>query len=339
MSTTENKNNIKNKKFFIIICGPTASGKTDFANSLAKNLKIKSAIVNADLGQFYTKLAIGTAKPDYKSEPVEHYLFDIIDEPEDFTVTQYRKLVLDCCQKLWKKNVLPILVGGSGFYLKSLYFPPRDLQVSDFNKEIKINKNIDLENKTNHELWDILNNIDESRAKKLHVNDRYRILRALDIFFQTGELASNYEPVLEPFGQSTFLFLSRDKQDLENRIRSRLFEMIKIGWIDEVKNLESNWHDFLIKKKIIGYDLILEYLKNNDLKNEKIDDLIENIFKKTKDYAKRQMTFFRSFYRILESVDKEKSFIKDIREINLTLLDTDLYIKQLSEDIFKIINS
>lgn len=106
----------------IIISGPTAAGKSDFALELAE--KIPSEIINMDMGQMYAALSIGTAKPDWQSSSIVHHLFDSIDSPRNYTVVEYRKNVLEILEGIWAKKKLPIVVGGSGFYLKSLFFPP-----------------------------------------------------------------------------------------------------------------------------------------------------------------------------------------------------------------------
>ena len=147
--------------FTLIIYGPTAVGKSSFAESLAE--KIPSELVNLDIGQFYKPLTIGTAKPDWRSSAIVHHLFDCLSEPINFTVVEYRKKILILLQDIWKRNKIPILVGGSGFYLKSLFFPPQKsptIKQSDAYLFIPDNK-----------LWDHLNVIDSVRAAAIDKND------------------------------------------------------------------------------------------------------------------------------------------------------------------------
>ena len=106
----------------LIIFGPTAVGKTDFALKVAE--RVPAEIVNMDVGQLYTPLSIGTAKPNWRSETVPHHLFDYVDKPRNITVVEYRKILLEVLEDIWQRGKLPIIVGGSGFYLKSIFFPP-----------------------------------------------------------------------------------------------------------------------------------------------------------------------------------------------------------------------
>ena len=140
----------------ILVYGPTGVGKTAFVDELAQS--IPAEILNADMGQLYVPLTIGTAKPDWRNAPVPHHLFDIINEPVRYTVVAYRALVKETMQAIWKKNKIPILVGGSAFYLKSLFFPP----VSNQIEEIALDED---------NLWEQLNRIDPDRAAKFRQKD------------------------------------------------------------------------------------------------------------------------------------------------------------------------
>ena len=108
-------------KKIIILYGPTGVGKSDCALALGEKFPLE--LINADVGQFYTSFSIGTAKPDWKNQKMAHHLFDILNEPIDFSVAEYRKKILETCQNIWQKSKTPIIVGGSGFYLKSIFFP------------------------------------------------------------------------------------------------------------------------------------------------------------------------------------------------------------------------
>jgi len=310
--------------FFITIFGPTAVGKTDFALKLAEH--IPAEIINMDVGQFYTPLSIGTAKPDWRSYTTPHHFFDILNEPTDLTVVEYRKRILDLFKKIWAKGKVPIIVGGSGFYLKSLFFPPYSDELKNTNDTYSDSDN----------LWDLLYSIDPLRAQQIAKDDEYRIKRALDIWFATGKKPSDYVPQFKPLGQALFINLTRDRVQLYDRINKRVTIMLEEGWLDEVKRLHgTQWDNFLRRKKIIGYDELLEYLSGEQTKTV-LNSTIEAIQKRTRNYAKRQLTFARMLER-----DLKKYGYPDINtlSLDLTLDDLDLYIKQLLNQELKQFHS
>lgn len=316
------------KDFFIIVSGPTGVGKTDLVRDLANKLMFNVAIVNADMGQLYAPLSIGTAKPNIKNETISHYLFDILDMPINYTVADYRKKLINSMNELWSKNIVPIVVGGSGFYIKSIFFPqPVVNQMQAQKKQAYKNLNV-------QELWNRLNKVDPERAAMINHNDRYRLERALDIWEQTGQKPSNYKLTFDPPGYCAFIFLTRDRDDLYKRINKRVDVMLNSGWIEEVKSLDTSWHSFLIEKKLIGYPEIISYLQE-----PQGGLLVEEIAKKTRAYAKRQLTFWKSLSKMLHKADPDCRYIKYIDEVNLTLLDIDLYIGQLSDKLNNIYNS
>lgn len=305
----------------IVVYGPTGVGKTAFVDELAQS--IPTEIINADMGQLYVPLTIGTAKPDWRSAPVPHHMFDIINEPVRYTVIAYRNLVKETMQKIWQRGKIPILVGGSAFYLRSLFFPPIAHQ-ADYAA---------LHDENN--LWDQLNAIDSDRASKIPKQDTYRIKRALAIYKGTGIKPSELHPVYNsPTDSFLMICLTRDRQELYERINERVVQMLDQGWMQEVEQLiGTEWEQFILDKKIIGYDEILLYLKSND---HVYDALIATIQKRTRNYAKRQMTFWRMLKRQLEqslSEDSDTHRRCAIQEVNLTSTDLNLYIKQLQKTI------
>lgn len=287
--------------FCIIVSGPTGVGKTDFVDVLAQSLP--SEIVNGDMGQLYTPLTIGTAKPDWQNQSVVHHLFDVIDEPELFTVISFRARVKKACMEIWGRGNIPIIVGGSGYYLTALFFPPAEHEV-----KIKAGQYGD------HDLWQKLNEIDSVRAEQIDPNDAYRIKRALDIWYSTGIKPSEYEPKYDPIAHYFFAWLSRDRQDLYSRINLRTQQMIDEGWPQEVEALTDKWRAFLKQKKIIGYPEVIDYV------DEKISKqaMISIIQKKTRNYAKRQMTFWRMLKKKLEHVLNPEDSAGMLHEFNLS---------------------
>jgi len=311
-------------KYIVIIFGPTAAGKTDFALTLAS--EIRSEIVNMDIGQFYTPLSIGTAKPAWQSMLTPHHLFDIVDEPRNITVTEYRRMVISTIHEIWQRGNVPILVGGSGFYLKSLLFPPLADQASSHSFNLN-------ESYTSDALWSMLHEIDPIRAARIHKNDTYRIKRALAIWHMTGKKPSEQKPLFNPIAPFLLLHVTREREDLYARINARVNEMMKAGWLKEVEALQgTKWESFLQTKKIIGYDDVLAYL-GAERTQDRLLHTIHVIAQKTRNYAKRQETF----WRMLEKEVNAASIINEsnaaacikLMQFNLTLSDINLYIEQL----------
>lgn len=286
--------------YILFITGPTASGKTNFslqvADALERRAGRKAQIINADVGQFYTSLSVGTAKPDWRNLPVQHHLFDILDSPEECNVFAYRDMVLSAAEKILKEGDLPIVVGGSLFYIRSIFFPPAQ---QAGQREVE-RKSIILSEDERRALWERLKEIDPERASQIHANDTYRVMRAIDLWEKTGEKPSAYEPEFCSPCHTRVVFLDLKREELFDRIGRRTKQMIlEDGWIDEVKELRnSSWEKFLLMKKFIGYSEIFSWLARGE-EALKIDDLIGLIQKKTRHYAKRQITFWKKFRNLL----------------------------------------
>lgn len=310
------------RPYFLILFGPTGVGKTDVALELAHHLP--SEIVNIDVGQFYTPLSIGTAKPDCRAGPVPHHLFDIIDKPVDFTVKAYRERFDKIIKGIWQRDHLPMAVGGSCFYVQALFFPPRAGESLDE----KCYQEYD-----NEQLWYKLHEIDPERAKQIHPHDTYRIKRALVIWHATGKKPSAFIPTYEPPADYTLICLTRDREQLYQRIDERTKAMIKEGWIEEVKPLVGTaWEVFLRKKNLIGYPELFDYLEGK----RDLNETIALIQQETRNYAKRQLIFWRRLEKQLRA--QSLSPYTHIEKVNLTSIDIGLYIKQLSEQIRSLIS-
>ena len=341
-------NNINDNNFLIIISGPTASGKSDLSEQISEQVSTKRAlfeIINADIGQFYTPFSIGTAKPDWRNKKTPHHLFDILNEPTDLTVIQYKELLFNKINEIWKKGKVPIIVGGSLFYLKSLFFPPKHVcpkQVSPKHvsaKQVSAEQSyskrvIGKEPETSFaetiiynkdKLWETLNKIDPVRAAQIHCNDIYRIERALDIWKKTGVKPSELKPEFDPFFNSMFIYMDLDKELLHKRINSRTKIMLDTGWIDEVKKfIGTEWENFFSIKGLIGYQKISDWIKAGEDKKTK-DKLAEEIATQTRQYAKRQRIFWQSFKKQLEEASGKSNLfckIKEIKSVNSNDLDS-----------------
>ncbi len=313
----------KTKKV-IFIYGPTASGKTSFADTIAD--AISAEIINMDSAQLYTRLNIGTAKPNWKASPHAQHLFDCIDKPEHVTVHAYRQMALEKMEAIWSRNKIPIFVGGSGFYLKSLLFPAQDSSIDIINtKPIFWDQS---------NLWEKLNQVDPERAKAIHPHDIYRIKRALEIWHTTGKKPSVYKPVYNPPAPFLLVYLTRKRKDLYARIDERVFTMVKEGWVQEVSSLLATpWELFVQEKGFIGYRELIGYIKHA----YSLECAIELIQQRTRNYAKRQETFWRMLKKeVLEAQQIEHSLQGKIIEFDLTYPDLHLYIKQLLHSLDRL---
>jgi len=338
----------------LIITGPTASGKTQLSEMIAE--KHSCEIINADVGQFYKPLSVGTAKPDLANIPYKHHLFDLLDKPEDLSVVKYRALVADLVKDICSRGKIPVIVGGSLFYIKSLFFPPIEFSTHELpTHEFSTQKNLDskvydsqvydsqvldlqvvdlevlnnpgqinIDSLSKSQQWDLLQKIDPERAAILHPNDNYRIVRALEIWANTGVKPSMYKPIFDPAFNALIVYVEPDVSTLKERICLRTSLMIKpddsnkLGWIEEAQGLiGTGWEEFLKTKNLIGYTEIFDWIKTGKNKSE-LPELISKIQTKTAQYAKRQRTFWKSFQlsvperKILQASSKSDFLIQTI---------------------------
>ena len=306
--------------FFVILSGPTAVGKTAAVAPLAKRLPLE--VINADVGQFYEPLSIGTAKPLWRREPVPHHCFDLFKEPVHFSAVSYREKVFALMGEIWARGRIPLFVGGSLFYLRSLFFPP--LAAGGEGGQL-VKRGEYAHDLPTADLWKQLALVDPERAQALAPTDRYRIVRALALWEKTGTKPSLLRPVfVEPPAPCVFVFLTRDRADLYRRINERVRLMVQEGWLDEVRALSPAWRAFLREKRFIGYPEMDAYLAGKEGGETEREQLIADIQLKTRNYAKRQLTFWRLLRRDLLPQKKVK-----ICEVNLTLCDLALYIEHV----------
>ena len=278
----------------IIILGPTASGKTDISINLAKQLNAE--IINADCMQIYKELDIGTAKASIEEQDgIKHHLLDFVEPTKEFSVSEYRDLALPIIENLIKENKVPIIVGGTGFYVQSLLLD-NNYGNSYKSEELRLQlKNLASEN-GNMEVYNILKDIDPESAETIHPNDLKRVIRAIEIFKLSGHKKSELKRTMQTNMQNSIkpliIVLNRNRDELYNRINLRVDLMIKSGLADEVKNLVSKYNLTIDNQCMqgIGYKEILDYINNI----VDIDTAIENIKINTRHYAKRQLTWFRN---------------------------------------------
>ncbi len=303
----------------LIITGPTASGKTQLSEMIAS--KRSCEIINADVGQFYKPLSIGTAKPDLANVPYKHHLFDLLDKSQDLSVVKYRKLVIDLVKDICGRGKIPVIVGGSLFYIKSLFFPPLCHPELD-SGSIQTLAPLNIDNLSKSQQWELLRQIDPERAAMLHPNDSYRIGRALAIWKKTGTVPSAYNPLFDPAFNALIVYIKPDLTTLKDRIYLRTSLMInpedRPGWIDEAQGLVgTEWEEFLKTKNLIGYTEIFDWIKAGK-KQAELPALIERIQTQTIQYSKRQKTFWKSFERKILQAFSESDFLVQTKFVQMT---------------------
>ena len=250
------ENCIKNK--ILIICGPTASGKTDLAVQCAKLLD--SEVISADSMYIYKNLDIGTAKPKVEEmQGVKHHLIDVVSPFDNFSVSDYKALAQPIVDELISRGKIPIICGGTGFYINSILY---DLSYGkgEANLEIREKYKKLAEEKGNEYVYNVLLELDSESAKKLHFNDIKRVIRAIEIC-QSGvkksEIIDNFEP---KYNYKAYC-VEHPRQTLYDRIDKRVDLMVKSGLIDEIKGLlEVGVNKNCQCMQAIGYKEILEYL-------------------------------------------------------------------------------
>ncbi len=271
----------------IIVCGPTASGKSSLALELAK--KLNTEIVSADSLCVYKNLDIGTAKPTKdEQKQIKHHLIDVVDETENFTVFDYEQMALPIINDLLSKNKTPIICGGTGFYINSILYNLSYGKSSENSKIREELNNLAVE-KGNEYVFNLLKQVDIESAEKLHPNDLVRVIRALEIYYSTGEKKSSQNDKATPRYDYVAVTIDRERQELYNRIELRVDQMLNDGLINEVKGLIDKGinknHQCM---QGIGYKEVYDAIISNDYSN------LEYLLKlNTRHYAKRQITFFK----------------------------------------------
>lgn len=276
----------------IVICGPTASGKTSLGIEVAK--LTNGEIISCDSMQIYKDMDIGTAKPT-KEEQIEakHHLIDFVSPDKRYSVAEYKKDAEEAIEKILKEGKTPIIVGGTGLYLNSLIYGIDYPEI-----EIDLEYRIYLENRVKEEgldkLYEEARKIDAKALEKISSNDSKRILRILEIYHQTGKSKTELEEESRKNGikyDYKIFFLNMDREILYERINKRVDIMIDNGLIDEVKNVLDKYSEFPTAMQGLGYKEVVEYL-NGSLNR---DEMIEKIKQETRRYAKRQITWFKSY--------------------------------------------
>lgn len=267
----------------LVLTGPTGSGKTKTAIALAKALS--GVIINGDAFQVYQELNIATAKPtpeEFMAAP--HYLFDFIPLTEEYTVYDYQLDLRGCIADLSERNVPMIIAGGTGLYIRA------GLYDYEFTEE----KPVDLseyESMNNRDLHRFLQKIDPESAVKIHENNRVRVLRAIEIYLQTGTPKSQIESTQDhhPIYDVSFFTLEAERESLYERTDHRVDEMVRAGLVEETRDLVERYGRDRAAFKAIGVKELFPYFDGE----ASLESCIETIKLNTRHYVKRQETFFR----------------------------------------------
>lgn len=284
----------------IIIGGPTASGKSSLAIELAKVLN--GEIISADSMQIYKKLDIGTAKvTEEEMQGIKHYMIDICEVEEKFSVADFQKLAYEYIEKILEKGKTPIIAGGTGLYISSLV---DNMKFTEETKKDKIvreklyQKAEDLKEDAPDYFYDMLLKIDEEAAKKIEKNNLKRVIRALEIYYTTGETKTmqDKKTTLEDikYDYKTFI-IDWDRQMLYDRINKRIDIMVDQDILKEVKWLyNKNLPQDNTAMAAIGYKEFFPYLTGK----LSLEECVEKLKQETRRYAKRQITWFKRIKNI-----------------------------------------
>ncbi len=292
------------QKPIIVIVGPTASGKSDLAVELA--LRFNGEIISADSRQVYRGMNIGTGKITKKEMAgIPHYLLDVASPSRRFSAARYKRLGQAAIKEIRRKNKLPIICGGTGFYIRALI---DDLQIPAVKPDLKLRAK--LEKKTPAELFNELKKLDPRRAKNIDGHNPRRLIRALEIVMSTGQPVPKLTIKQQP--NVLFLGIKKSQPELARRIKIRLEKRLNQGMLAEVKKLRAQG---LSWKKLedfgLEYRWLAKYLQNKINQSEMIIGLQKNI----EHYAKRQLIWFGRDKRVIwiknrtEAIKKIRAFL------------------------------
>lgn len=273
----------------IVIAGPTAVGKTKLSIEIAKD--INGEIISSDSCQIYKGMDIGTSKVLIEeTEGIKHHLIDIVNPDCEFTVTQYGEMARNTVDSLIKLKKVPIVTGGTGFYINSLiydysYAAPKNEEIRDKYSKI-------LEEKGTDYLFEILKECDYESSLKIHKNNTKRVIRAIEVTKSSGQKFSSFQnEEMKDRYDTKYFVINRERENLYNQINKRVEKMVEMGLFDEVSSLlDKGYDDSLNSMQAIGYKEVISCIKG-DISKEKSIDLIKQ---HSRNYAKRQLVWFKA---------------------------------------------
>lgn len=277
---------MKNK--ILILAGPTGIGKTNLSIKLAK--KLNGEIISADSMQIYKHMNIGSAKiTKEQMNGIKHHLIDICDPNESFNVSLYIDLAKQAIDKIISKNKLPIVVGGTGLYIRSLIYDQKHCTTAEDTKYRNYLYE-EARKKGNLYIHELLKKVDIESYKNIHFNNLKRVIRALEVYHITGKPFSSFKHDKKPIFDFKYYILNLKREDLYKNINKRVDIMIQNGLIDEVIHLKNlGYSREMQSMQGIGYKEVFDYLDGILSK----DEMIEKIKQGSRNYAKRQITWFK----------------------------------------------
>lgn len=304
------------KKPLIVLTGPTAVGKTKLSIALAK--AVNGEIISADSMQVYRYMDVGSAKitPD-EMDGVPHHLVDVLEPTEDFNIVLFQQLAKKSMEEIYSKGRIPILVGGTGFYIQAI---TRDIDFTQSEQDDSYRKELEAlaAEKGSSFLHDMLASVDPKSAEDIHENNVKRVIRALEFYKQNGTRISEHNEEqkehVSPYNLAYFV-LNAPRSLLYERIDARVDEMLKNGLVEEVKNLQRmGCHREMVSMQGLGYKEILSWLGGE----YPYEEAIRILKRDTRHFAKRQLTWFRREGEVTW-VDKDKFDYNDSRVLDYML--------------------
>ncbi|PTI27710.1 tRNA (adenosine(37)-N6)-dimethylallyltransferase MiaA [Staphylococcus xylosus] len=292
------------KPFLIVLVGPTAVGKTEFSIELAK--KVNGEIISGDSMQVYKHMDIGTAKiTQDEMSGVPHHMIDILEPDENFSAYEFKNRAQRLIKEITTRGRVPIIAGGTGLYIQSLIYNYdfEDETISE-QKSLEIEAKLDeLDQLSNEALHQYLASFDEVSAQDIHPNNRKRVRRAIQYYLKTKKLLSSRKKV-QQFTENydtLLLGIEMSRDILYQRINKRVDIMLERGLLSEVKQLVDNGYETSQSMQAIGYKEILPVIKQE----LSLDEATEKLKQHSRNYAKRQMTWFKNKLDVLW-LDREK---------------------------------
>jgi len=288
----------------IIIAGPTASGKSKLAIEVAK--KLHSEIISCDSMQIYKYMDVGTAKiMEDEMQGIKHHMINIVNPDEEYSVSDYAKEAKAIIDDMHKKNMIPIICGGTGLYVDALLYP---LQLGAKDDAVRERLQEEYEKHGANYMHDKLKAIDPKEAEKVHANNVKRVLRALEIYELTGKTKSEQDDREKELNYDALLIcLNPDRDELYERINDRVEDMFDNKLEIEVQDLVNMGYNFNLQSmQAIGYKEFRDFISDR----KSLEEVKEEIKTNSRHYAKRQITWFKryDFCKSFEPNDKENIY-------------------------------